>query len=169
MSKKENRKLPLYGNLLRRKDMIANSVLLRCRLCAALNRVPADRLADHPKCGKCKSLLEFPKAPIEVTTSNFDIEVLGSPGIVIVFFWAPWCAHCRAMIPILQELARERVGLIKVVMVNTEKESLLARRFDVLSVPKLALYQGGGKINELNGAVKKSDMESWIDYYTKWR
>ncbi len=70
------------------------------------------------------------------------------------------------MIPMVQELARERAGMVKVAMVNTEKETFLARRFDVLSVPKLALYRNGKKINELNGAVNKTDLDAWINYFT---
>jgi thioredoxin 2 len=143
--------------------MSEGSVLLRCRLCATVNRIATNRLTDRPKCGRCKALLEFPKTPVEVTAANFDGEVLGSPGAVLVFFWAPWCAHCRAMIPIIEGLGRQRAGMIKVATVNTEKESLLARRFDILSVPRLELYRNGKKINELNGAVKKQDLEVWLD------
>ncbi len=149
--------------------MSENSVLLRCRSCATVNRIPTNRLMDGPKCGKCKILLEFPRTSIEATLSNFDSEVLRSPGFVLVFFWAPWCSHCRAMIPMIEQLARERAGMVKVAMVNTEKETFLARRFDVLSVPKMALYRNGEKINELNGALNKTDLEAWIDYSTKRR
>ncbi len=146
--------------------MSDKTVLLRCRNCAAVNRVPAARLTEHPRCGKCKSPLEFPSVPIEATTSTFDGEVLGWPGAVLFFFWAPWCAHCRGMFPIIEELARRRAGMLKVVRVNTEKELLLARRFDVVSVPRLALYRNGEKLNEINGAVQRLQLEEWLDYWT---
>jgi len=68
------------------------------------------------------------------------------------------------MIPIIEGLGRQRAGMLKVATVNTEKESLLARRFDILSVPRLELYRNGKKINELNGAVKKQELEEWLDY-----
>jgi thioredoxin 2 len=146
--------------------MSDKTVLLRCGSCAAINRLPAARLTDRPLCGKCKSQLEFPSVPVEATASNFDTEVLGWPGAVLVFFWAPWCAHCRGMFPIIDELAHRRAGILKVVRVNTEKEILLARRFDVVSVPRLALYRNGEKLNEINGAVQRLQLEEWLDYWT---
>jgi thioredoxin 2 len=69
---------------------MTGNVLLRCGNCGAVNRVPADKLNSNPKCGKCKNYLTFPKAPVNVTAGNFDREVLGWPGAVLVEFWAPW-------------------------------------------------------------------------------
>jgi thioredoxin 2 len=149
--------------------MSDDSVLLRCGKCAAVNRVPAGRLADRPKCGKCKSPIEFPVAPVDVATSDFDREVLGWPGVLLVFFWASWCAHCRGMFPIIEDLARRRAGIIKVARVNTEKEPVLARRFDVVSVPRLTLYRNGEKLAELNGAVQKRQLDEWLEYWTRRR
>jgi thioredoxin 2 len=145
------------------------SVLLRCGKCSTVNRVPAARLPDRPKCGKCKAALEFPTAPIDIATDDFDRDVLGWPGIVLVFFWASWCAHCRGMFPIIDALARRRAGIIKVARVNTEKEPVLARRFDVMSLPRLTLYRNGEKLTELNGAVQSRQLEEWLAYWTGWR
>jgi thioredoxin 2 len=146
-----------------------NSVLLRCGKCAAVNRVPAGRLAERPKCGKCKTPLDFPAVPVDIASSEFDREVLGWPGVVLVFFWASWCAHCRGMFPIIEDLARRRAGIIKVARVNTEREPVLARRFDVMSVPRLTLYRNGEKLTDLNGAVQKRQLDEWLAYWTGWR
>ena len=145
--------------------MTNSTTLLRCRTCRTVNRVPVDRLAESPKCGKCKAYLDFPRAPVEGTGANFDSEVFDSPGLVLVFYWAPWCAHCRGMMPAIQELARSMAGRLKVIMVNTEKEISLARRFDVMSLPRLALYRGGQQVNELNGAVSRAQLDEWIAYW----
>ncbi len=140
-------------------------MLLRCSSCRTVNRVPVSRLAESPKCGKCKAHLDFPRSPIEGTEANFGYEVLDSPGLVLVFFWAPWCAHCRGMMPAAEDLARKMAGRLKVVMVNTEKETSLARNFSVMSVPRLALYRGGQQVNEINGAVSREQMDEWIAYW----
>jgi thioredoxin 1 len=108
--------------------------------------------------------LEYPLAPVEVTEANFVHEVLENPGYVLVFFWAPWCAHCRGMITIMKELARERAGTVKVAMINTEKESLLARRFAVMSVPRLTLYRHGRIIDEVNGALSHQQVNEWLTF-----
>ena len=145
--------------------MTENAVLLRCRSCRAVNRVPVARLGEGPVCGRCKAHLEFPKAPVEGTAANFNAEVLDQPGAVLVFFWAPWCVYCRGLMPQVEDLARRLPGRLKVVMVNTEKETLLAGRFDVMSVPRLTLYRGGRKLNELNGAVSAGQLDQWIRYW----
>ncbi len=145
--------------------MSTSTTLLRCRACRTVNRVPVERLTEKPICGKCKTYLDFPRAPVEGTTASFDSEVFETPGLVLVFFWAPWCAHCRGMMPAIEDLARRRAGRVKVVMVNTEKETSLARRFDVMSVPRLTLYRAGQQVNELNGAVSRSQLDEWIGYW----
>lgn len=144
--------------------MSESTVLLRCGNCYTVNRIPASKLRAHPKCGRCMSLLDFPERPVEITASGFDREVLDHPGVVLLFFWAPWCAHCRAMLSLMEEVAREKAGMIKVAMVNTEKETSLARRFDVMSVPKSVLYRYGKKIDEINGEMRKEQLEAWIGY-----
>lgn len=144
--------------------MTIDSVLLRCGSCHTVNRVPVSRLNEKSKCGKCRGLLDFPRSPVEVTDSNFTREVLEWPGVVLLFFWATWCAHCRGMMLMLEDLARNKAGIIKAGMINTEQSLILARRFDVMSVPRLTLYRNGKMLDELNGAVSKSQLEEWIEY-----
>jgi thioredoxin-like negative regulator of GroEL len=69
------------------------------------------------------------------------------------------------MMPAVKDLARRLAGRLKVVMVNTEKEISLARRFDVMSVPRLTLYRGGHQINEVNGALSSAQLDEWIGYW----
>lgn len=140
----------------------ANSVLLRCRSCRTVNRVPVDKLSAAPKCGKCKTELHFPSRPVEVTDANFRQEVLEHPGAVLIFFWAPWCAHCRGIFPVLEDLARQRAGILKIGMINTEKEKYLASTFSIMSVPRLTFYRYGKILDELNGAVPRPQLEEWI-------
>ena len=142
--------------------MQESTVLLRCKSCKTANNVPVAKLTDRPKCGRCGTLLEFPGAPVEITDRDFKEEVLESPGIVLVFFWATWCAHCRGMMPMLEDLARQKAGIIKVGMINTEKETYLARVFNIMSVPRLMLYRHGRITDELNGAVQRPQLEAWL-------
>lgn len=143
--------------------MIMDSVLLRCASCRTVNRVPAQRLQEQPRCGRCRNLIDFPRSPVPVTDSTFSREVLEHPGFVLIFFWAPWCAHCRGMFPIMDDLARQRAGVLKIGMINTEQETLLAGRFSVMSVPRLTLYRNGIVIDELNGAVPKPALDQWLN------
>ncbi|MGD0886376.1 MAG: thioredoxin domain-containing protein [Thermodesulfovibrionales bacterium] len=142
--------------------MSDHTVLLRCKSCATLNRVPAERLFLHPKCGKCKTFLEFPRTPVEVTARNFEEEVLKWPSTVLVEFWSPRCGICLSIAPVIERLARERAGTVKVATIEVEKEWLLANRFDVRSTPVFFVYRNGVKINELYGALPRLQLEAWL-------
>ena len=143
--------------------MTRDTVLLRCSNCRTVNQVPVDKLMKNPKCGNCKAFLEIPQKSIEGTAANFDHEVLEWPDLVLVEFWAPWCGHCLIMAPILDKLAHERAGLLKVVKVNVDNNPLLGTRFKVQVTPLLVLYRNGQKLNEIAGAIPKTELEAWID------
>lgn len=143
--------------------MMDKEIFLRCEHCSVINRVPADKLMNKPNCGKCKFPLEIPEKPFDITASNFDHEVLTWPGIVLVEFWAPWCGHCRMMAPVIDELARERAVLLKIVKVNVDNETSLGMRFNIRATPTFMLYQNGRKLNEIAGALPKKELEVWID------
>jgi thioredoxin 2 len=143
--------------------MIDNIAFLRCNKCRTVNRVPADKLKNYPKCGKCKTLLEIPVRSIDITASNFDPEVLAWPGFVLVEFWAPWCGHCRMIAPVVDELAREKAGLLKVVKVNVDNEPSLGARFSVKATPMFFIFRNGTKLSEMTGALSKQHLEAWID------
>ncbi|MGA1867377.1 MAG: thioredoxin TrxC [bacterium] len=138
------------------------TVLLRCPSCKAVNRVPHLRLEDHPRCGKCKTPLDFPRVPVQGTASNFQREVSEWPGIALVDFWAVWCGPCRMVGPILENLAHEWAGHLKVVKVNTDEERELSARFNIRSIPTLMLYNNGKKIDERAGALPKEQIEEWM-------
>ena len=143
--------------------MKVDAAFVRCTPCSTINRLPADRLRRRPKCGKCKAFLELNKRPIAATVSSFDREVLLWPGIVLVEFWSSRCGHCIRIAPIIEALAQERAGLIKVVTVNIENESPLALRFQIRSTPIMMLYRKGVRLREIAGALPIEQLEAWID------
>jgi len=127
--------------------------------------VPAHKIGDRLKCGRCKSFLSFPFGPVVVTDANFPAEISDWPGNALVFFWAPWCGHCPGVMITVKEVARERAGMLKVGIINVEQEKMLAGRFGVLSVPKLILFRSGTIVDEINGAVGKRDLDAWLERY----
>ncbi len=98
-------------------------------------------------------------AATTVTRKTFEREVLASEQPVIVDFWAPWCAPCRAIAPLLDQIAAERAGELKVVKVNVDEEPELAALFGISSIPTIILFKGRKPVAGTVGARRKSELE----------
>ncbi|MDR3394564.1 MAG: thioredoxin TrxC [Parasulfuritortus sp.] len=134
---------------------------LVCPHCGAINRVPAERLGDHPKCGKCGNLV-LPAAPIELTAANFD-RFLSRDGLpILVDFWAPWCGPCKQFAPTFAQMAAQYAGKVRFVKVNTEAEQGLAGRHNIRSIPTLALFKAGRELDRVSGALPGPQLAAWL-------
>ena len=94
---------------------------------------------------------------ISVNKSNFNQEVLNSDKPVLMDFWAPWCGPCRMVVPLVEEIAKERSD-IKVVKINVDEEQELAMQFGVMSIPTLVVMKNGKIVNQVTGARPKAQI-----------
>lgn len=94
---------------------------------------------------------------ISVNRNNFNQEVLNSDKPVLMDFWAPWCGPCRMVVPLVEEIARERSD-IKVVKINVDEEQELAMQFGVMSIPTLVVMKNGKVVNQVTGARPKAQI-----------
>ncbi len=99
---------------------------------------------------------------IQVTDGNFEQEVLKSAVPVLVDFWAPWCGPCRAMGPIIDELATEFDGKVKICKMNVDENSASPSRFGIRAIPTLILFKDGEVVDQSTGAVSKSSIKDMI-------
>lgn len=94
---------------------------------------------------------------ISVNKNNFNQEVLNSDKPVLMDFWAPWCGPCRMVVPLVEEIAKERSD-IKVVKINVDEEQELAMQFGVMSIPTLVIMKNGKIVNQVTGARPKAQI-----------
>ena len=94
---------------------------------------------------------------INVNKNNFNQEVLNSEKPVLMDFWAPWCGPCRMVVPLVEEIAKERSD-IKVVKINVDEEQELAMQFGVMSIPTLVVMKNGKIVNQVTGARPKAQI-----------
>ncbi|ABY92763.1 hypothetical protein JCM16816_11820 [Thermoanaerobacter brockii subsp. lactiethylicus] len=100
---------------------------------------------------------------VEITYDNFEEEVVNSDVPVLIDFWAEWCAPCRLVAPIIDELAKEYKGKIKVGKVNVDEENELAMQFRIMSIPTIGLFKNGKMVDKIIGARPKADFVKFIE------
>jgi thioredoxin 1 len=102
---------------------------------------------------------------LEVTTSNWDNEVIKAQGLVMIDFWAAWCSPCRMISPTVEELAKEYSGKVKVLKLNTDENSEIASKYKVMGIPTIMFFKDGIKIDQIVGVVPKQHIKAKIDSF----
>jgi thioredoxin 1 len=100
--------------------------------------------------------------PIKADSSNFEEVVKGNENVV-VDFWAEWCGPCRMIAPIIDELAEEYAGKVVFVKVNTDENQMLAAMYGISAIPTLIFFKNGKPVDQLIGALPKSELKRWIE------
>ncbi|HWP23729.1 MAG TPA: thioredoxin TrxC [Candidatus Binatia bacterium] len=139
---------------------MAETQQIRCPSCGAINRVALDKLRQglQPVCGRCQTPLPVGNKPVIVTDATFSAQVERSPLPILLDLWAPWCGPCRALAPVIEELARDLAGRIKVVKLNVDENPATAARFRVQSIPTLLVLRDGKELERMVGALPKAEI-----------
>ncbi len=140
----------------------ANVILVKCKNCGTMNRIPSDKMNLKARCGRCKAPLELNDfaggVPVTVTDANFEMEVRQSPLPVLLDCWAPWCGPCRMVSPIVDEIAREMAGALKVGKLNVDENPMVASKYRIMSIPTLLVFKNGRVVDQIVGALPKAQI-----------
>jgi thioredoxin len=136
------------------------SLVIPCTTCGVKNRVPRSKLEQglQPVCGKCGTPLPASIEPLLVTDATFAAEVERSALPVLVDAWAPWCGPCRTIAPVVEDLAAEMEGRVRVAKLNVDENPVTASRFQIQSIPCLLLFRGGREVDRLVGVQPKAEI-----------
>jgi thioredoxin 2 len=134
------------------------STVVTCTACGRRNRIPASATGT-PRCGQCRAPLPW---LTEAGSDDFDEVVMAADIPVLVDLWAPWCGPCRMVSPLLEDLAREEAGRIKLVKVNVDEAPDIADRFDVRGIPTLLVIRDGEIAARQTGAPPAPALRSWL-------
>jgi thioredoxin 2 len=138
-------------------------LIVACPNCSQHNRLPYDRLAERPRCPKCRTELSPPGTPITVEDdAAFGELVARSTLPLLVDFWAPWCGPCKMVAPEVAKIAAEGAGRWLVAKVNTEELPGLAQRFRVSSIPLFVRFESGRETARQAGALPASALRQFI-------
>jgi thioredoxin 2 len=137
---------------------VTDGAIVGCPHCGKRNRVrPSPR--GTPACGACHRQLPW---LVEAADTSLVAE-LAAPVPVLLDLWAPWCGPCRSMASVLEQLAGDRAGHLKIVKVNVDTAPATAARYQAQSIPLLVLTRDGHEVGRLTGAVPAQRLRQWLD------
>lgn len=138
-----------------------NPMQINCPHCTATNRVPEERLTEHPQCGKCKKPL-FAGRPLELHPGNVAATLDKNDIPVLVDCWAPWCGPCKSFAPVFEQAASILEPRLRLAKLNTEAAPSIAQRWAIRSIPTLILFKRGKEVQRVSGAMSLPQLQQWL-------
>jgi thioredoxin 2 len=132
-----------------------------CPHCEAVNRIPDDKLADNPRCGRCKEPL-FTGSPVELSDQTFDKHLKRNDLPLVVDFWAPWCGPCKMMGPHFKSVTAQMEPYLRFAKLNTEQAQRVAAQYNIRSIPTVAIFRNGREVARQAGAMDARMLAQWI-------
>ncbi|PJF09144.1 co-chaperone YbbN [Pseudorhodobacter sp. MZDSW-24AT] len=144
------------------------SLKLTCTTCGQINRIPATRAGDRPKCGSCGEVLVADKV-LELDTAGHDKATRSDDLPLLVDYWAPWCGPCRMMAPEFAKAAKMLAPRARLAKLNTEDHPAVSQRAGIRGIPALILYHRGREIARLAGARPAAEIVAFVESHLRGR
>ena len=142
-------------------DMDSKLIKLSCPSCGKTNKLPANRLAQVPKCGICHNKLFLGKS-IELNGTNFSKVISNTDIPIVVDYWAEWCGPCKMMAPIFEQVANQLEPHVRFAKLNTEAAPAVASQFAIRSIPTLIIFKNGSEVARQSGALDAGRLKHFI-------
>jgi thioredoxin 2 len=133
-----------------------------CPFCLTMNRVDLTRAADRPKCGQCGKPILLDR-PIRVTDETFEKTITGTDVPILVDFYADWCAPCKMMAPVLDQLAHDLQGELLVAKLDTDANPTMAVHYGIRGIPTLIVFRDGQEVKRQTGAIPPDRLAELVD------
>jgi len=139
-------------------------MITMCTSCGGLNNIPADKISNNPKCGKCKNPL-YKGEPISMTGTQLTRAIEKTDELLVVDFWATWCGPCQQFAPTFKQAASQLEPKARFIKIETESEQAISAKYNIRSIPTLVIFKNGQEIDRVSGALSTPDFTNWVNQH----